>query len=100
MLRFTFSPTGALRWQCDLRHYAAALDVGIPSVPRLFDDLHALATLLLLNVDSLRHVVPGMVRAGRLGPGGGTGEEVPVQAVLEAREDWRAVEAVLLTERE
>lgn len=64
MQRWSFSPAGALRWICDMGDYSTALQhfgAGAVSQAKL-ERLKALASVLLVPVDSLLGVVEGELR--------------------------------------
>lgn len=83
MLRFTFSPEGALRWKRDVAEYSACLvgRVGVRGVAAAaaFEELGAVASILIVGPEAVVGLVEGTLRLS------------PAQALryVERREDFR-----------
>jgi len=78
-LRYTFSSEGALRWRRDVAEFATCLAGLEARGAPLFEDLHSLASLLIVGPDSLPGLVDGLVHIDRQ----------RVQRIVERREDYK-----------
>ena len=63
MQRYSFSPTGALRWKRDVTEYTDCMkELGMAAVNERMDELAALANILVVSPDSLLGLVDGSLR--------------------------------------
>ncbi|KAK9823591.1 hypothetical protein WJX72_004079 [[Myrmecia] bisecta] len=63
MQRYSYSPTGALRWKCDVTEYAECMRaMHIPAIDERFEEVAALTNMLVVAPDSLLGLVDGSLR--------------------------------------
>jgi hypothetical protein len=63
MTRFTYSPTGALKWKKDVTEYTEVLrEYGIPAVDESMAQLQQLVNVLIVAPESLLGLVNGSLR--------------------------------------
>ena len=63
MQRYSFNPTGALRWKRDVTEYTDCMkELGMAAVNERMDELAALANILVVSPDSLLGLVDGSLR--------------------------------------